>query len=577
MSRYLSLPRRDWRPLFDRYGAQLSAALRTPAGQQTLKPMQVAGLLEVGLYRGVVVVGRVGVGKTHFLGLAPRMARAQRPLLCFPGGSRKGLLDHLAEISTQWQLPPHVEFMSYTEVSNLPRKGRHLRDLFGGKGPDFIGCDEVHALRNLGGRGRGGMGAGSALAIQFHDWAVENPACMFAFATATLDVTGLLDFFHIFDWALRQRSPIPRNAAEAQVWSEVLDDGDQTKASWIASDLGMPADATVDELRAAFKARVHTTPGVIIDDSPFEGVPLTVTEAVLPPDPQAEPHFDRLRTLWQRPDGLDVAADEDGSLAEAEEREPDRVQDGSIWSIARRMGRGLCYVYDPLPPQEWRDKRAAYYKWVRRAVRAGRFLTEGVARAWAREHGQPEYLAWEEIRPTYAPTGKTLWLSTAALEFAEQWGRATPGIIWTEDPAWGLELSRRTGWRYFGSRGRSQDGTHITDRKAEPGTRSAIASGRACGASLNLQYQWRRCLLVPPVKSYDFEQRVGRFHREGQTRPVEVTLLFTCREDFIARDKMIASAHRTAKNLYRQKAATNSWPHAEMPEHGSAYGNVCSI
>ena len=571
MSRYAALPARDWRPTAAKYQAPLTAALRAPDGTQTLRPMQAAGLIELGLYKGVVVVGRVGVGKTLLLALAARVVKAQRPLMLFPGGSRQGIMNHLAEIAQDWQLPPHLEFRSYTEISNMPRRGARIRDLFGGQGPDLIVADEVHTLRNLGGRGRGGMGAGSALAIQLHDWAVERPECMFVFATATLDVEGLCDYSHIFDWALRQCSPVPRNAAEAQVWSEVLDQGDQSKASWIAADLGLPADATVDECRAAFKDRVHSTPGVIIDDSPFEGVPLTVTEAVLPPDPASEADFERLRTLWQRPDGLDVAPDPDGEQADAEEREPDRVQDGSIWSIARRMGRGLCYIYDPLPPQEWRDKRAAYYKWVRKAVRAGRFLTEGVARAWAREHGQAELLEWETIRPTYQPTGKTLWLSTAALDFAERWGRETPGIIWAEDPAWGLELSRRTGWRYFGSRGRSQDGVHITDRQAEPGTRSAIASGRACGASLNLQYQWHRCLLVPPVKSYDFEQRVGRFHREGQTRPVEVTLLFTCREDFVARNKMITSAQRTAKNLYRQKASSNVWPHADCPEQGSAY------
>jgi hypothetical protein len=131
----------------------------------------------------------------------------------------------------------------------------------------------------------------------------------------------------------------------------------------------------------------------------------------------------------------------------------------------------------------------------------------------------------------------------------------------------------RTGWPYYASKGYTQDGRYIEDA---PAGRTVIASRRANSTGRNLQYQWNRCLFASPMsKSRDFEQAVGRFHREGVETwadHVHADILLTCSEDFGAHRNMIASARRTARNIYSQKAATLDWPTVLTPDTGAAFG-----
>jgi hypothetical protein len=566
MSRISDLPRRDWRDRAGPFVARLSALVATDRGRAEgaqLRLAQTGILLEGPALKGCFANARVGCGKTLAAALSGLVHRCDRVLVLCPGGIKKETHGHFGELAEHWKIPPTTLLMSYTDVSNMPRKGESLADLFGGLGPQVIVCDEADKLKNVG-------PGGSALANQINDWMVAHPETVFIVLTGTCDVEGMLDYGHLLDWCLREKSPLPRTRTELQDWSEVIDQGDMTKAQWVCQDLGIPEDSTLDEIREAFRDRLHSAPGVIIDDTPYSKIPLTVAVHVLQ-DPQLEEHFIRLRTLWQRPDGFDVA----GGGPVDEEREPDRIQGSTIWNVARRMGRGLCYVCDPRPPEAWLLARRGYFSWVRAQLEGGRFLTEAVARAWAVEHGHRAWRAWDEIRDTYAPNQRTLWLSDATLRWAEDWGRRGPGVIWTDDTAFATELSRRTGWPYYGSKGYTSSGAYI--EKAPRGS-IVIASRRANSTGRNLQYQWNRCLFVAPVsKSRDFEQAVGRFHREGAETwadHVHADILLTCSEDFGAQRNMVASARRTARNIYSQKAATLEWPTVLTPDTGAAFGHL---
>jgi hypothetical protein len=239
------------------------------------------------------------------------------------------------------------------------------------------------------------------------------------------------------------------------------------------------------------------------------------------------------------------------------------------------MGRGLCYVCDPRPPEPWLLARRGYHSWVRRQIEGGAFMTEAQAREHAERHGVRAWLAWRELKDDYVPAQRTLWLSEAALRWAEDWGRAGPGVIWTDDIAFATELARRTGWPYYAGGGFTSDGRYIEDA---PRGSTVIASRRANSTGRNLQFQWNRCLFAAPVsKSRDFEQAVGRFHREGLetwATGAHADILVTCSEDLGAQRNMIASARRTARNIYSQKAATLPWAPLAAPEVGAAYGHL---
>ena len=567
MSRISELPKRSWRDRAGPFVARLSALLRTEAGTQALRLTQAAILLECPAMGGIFVNGRVGIGKTLAAVLLAVMLKATRVLVLCPGGIKKETHAHFGKLAKNWQVPPGVLLESYSNVSGMPRKGESLQGLFGGLGPQVIICDEADKLKNVG-------PGGSALANQINDWMVAHPETIFVALTGTCDVEGLLDYGHLLDWCLRDRSPVPRTRKELEDWSEVIDQGDMAKAQWVCQDLGIPTDSTLDEIREAFRERLHTCPGVIIDDTPFDLVPLTVGVHVLEQPPELEAHYRKLRLMWQRPDGFDVTA----AGAVDEDREPDRVQGSTIWTVARRMARGLCYTCDPRPPERWLLARRAYFGWVRAQIEARRFLTEAVAREWAERNNVKAWREWRDVRDDFVPNQKTIWLSDAALRWCEDWGARGPGVIWTEDVAFAAELSRRTGWVYYGQGGYSHDGKYIEDA---PRGSVVIASRRANSTGRNLQFQWNRCLFAAPVnKSRDFEQAVGRFFREGVETwadHVHADILLACSEDFGAHTNMIRSARRTNGNIYSQLAARIEWPKLEQPETGAAYGNIDEV
>jgi hypothetical protein len=564
MSRIASLPRRDWKADAAPFVERLSAILKTPGGSQKLRLAQTGALLELAAARaaaarrrGLFINGRVGIGKTLALALAARVVGAQRPLIVTLGGILKETKGHVDKTRSDWQVPVDIVFTSYTALGNLPRKGLDLRSFWHGLDPDFVGCDEVDKLANM----------SAACSQMVAEWRDRCPDAWFMPVTATCDVEGLPSYAHTMAWALGEESPLPLDRQDIEAWAEVIDRGNMLHAAGVCVDLGISRKSTLSQIRAAYRERLHSAPGVIIDDTPFTAVPLTFHVHAL--DVGLEAEFVKLRVLGQKADGVDVLPDDvidgpeqdDGDDPDTEQ--PDRVANGQTAEVARQYGRGFFYKMDPPAPEPWLAARRSYLSWVRHELEARHFKTEAQARAWAEETGLARYARWAAIKDTFAPQFRTVWLTRKTLEWAAEWAKANPtGIIWTEHTAVGLELERLTGLTYYGGRGFSQSGKYIENA---PTGRPIIASRRANSIGRNLQYKWNCMLFLQPLgKSRLLEQAAGRVHREGietWSDGVRADVLLTCSEDQRAVAKTLASAERTCSSIYSQKAATCEWFH----------------
>lgn len=537
----------DWESIAAEHGAALTAALRTERGAADgaeLRPVQVAALVELQRCGGLFLRGRVGCGKSLFAMLAPTVLGAERPLILMPGGMVRPFRAMMTEMRRHWRIPLGLVIKSYQEISRMPAAGATIVSSCGAV-PDLIVADEVQWLANAG-------PGGSAVANQVQDLLLERPEIRFAAATGT--ASALDDHAHLIQWALRGRSPLPADASELALWESIIDEGNDEDPQALAYLARIFAcELTVPSIRAAYRARLRAAPGIIIKDDPFRGVPLGIRTVQLPDDPALQPHFVRLRTLRQRPDGT-----EPGEIGE---REPDRIE-GPVWTTARRMARGLCYVYNPPPPQEWRDARRAYSREVRAAIESGEAYTELQARQQAEE--EPEspigeaLIAWRAAADAVGPLNQeTLWLSERILDWCAAWGARERGLIFVDDRAFGRLLSLRTDWTYYGEGGVDSRGRAIEAHL--PGI-PAIASRNANGTGRNLQKIWSKMLIVTGPSSADaLEQNVGRLHREGQELPVQVDLLILCPEDISALENLFRRTTRTQESFCDLGISAANW------------------
>lgn len=570
MHRIAALPKRRWEDLTEESVSALTEALRTPSGQQTLRPFQAVLLREALELDGAYGMGRVGIGKRLVSLLAGELMQEPRVLILCPSGEKADAEREFHEYRKHWNGVDATKYklLGYGDISRFPLQGLTLKSLWGGLGPTLIIPDEAQKLRRV----HTDKGA-SALALQVNDYLAANPETKVLALTGTPDNEGILDYAHILQWCLRDRSPLPTNWDDLCEWSEVIDKGDNRCAKKVCQQLGIEHTDSIDQIRLAYRERLRATPGVVIADEPFDG-PLEFESILLPPWGMEE-HFTKLRKQWQRPDGWDLSPD---GPTEEEERQPDRVAAQSIWGVERQLALGFCYVADPVPPESWMEARRLYFKAVRTALRNRVFYTQWVFNAAGSKRElkpswQKAYDDWEEMRPKFIPGQKVLWLSNHALDFCQEWGQE-PGIIWVDHIAFGAELEKRTGWRYFQGGGKDRKGKHIAKASSEE---TIIASGPANSTGRNLQkppHGWHRNLITAmPGNNAMFEQRVGRTHRELQPFTVKVDVMVSCKAHLGSIRNVLQDAERQATTLMNQKVTTFPWKHVNFNQDGVFYND----
>lgn len=493
---------------------ELTAALRTPAGTMRLRPLQGMILLGADEARGVFSNASVGLGKSLAFALLMTVLGGARPLICTEASNIPQMRADFERFRLHWQMPTYYRLESYETISTRPE----LLDKYK---PTFVGLDEAQKVKTRSDSGRG---------RKFDRWRQAHPdvpmACLSGTPGEDFD-----RYAHALLWAVpalgsNRGGPIP-----------VDENGRPEGSDFKALCKRLREDPAEHK---AFWTRVRATPGVVISSETFTEKPLSIKHTIIPTAPEMAEHWERLRDDGEAPDGwvLDTGV-------------------GEQYQLARMLANEMYYEHIPRPPKSYTEPRKAWFAMCRDVIEAGDSMPGGpydtpgeVQKAvLAGRLPSGPWNAWEAVRNTYREVKKTTWLNGEFLQRLEDWGRAriplaerTQGgsIIWVSHIGVGDELSRRTGWPYFGD-GAKAGKRHIsTICKACPRHEKIdpiiICSDKSCATGKNLQYRYHRNLFANPFSNCaDAEQRIGRTHRSLQyADEVEVELWYGCLEDWCA-------------------------------------------
>ena len=516
--------------------AELTAGLRRPGGKMELRPKQAQFLHDIGINNGGVGVIRVGGGKTLCSLLAPAMLSPEprRPRLV----TKAALIDKTKsdrdELRKHWLLPAGLDMISY-EVLGRISGAKYLEEQ---KQPDLIILDEAHLAKNL----------KAGVTKRLVRYIKERPDTRVVVMSGTLFKASLKDAAHLITWALKMSAPVPSSKEEIEQWANALDADSRVNVfsrvkPGALMDFVGPEDwadgaNTVTAARRGFQRRLVESPGVVATGGDQVACSLNIHGTEFTPNAATEANFVKLRTTWQTPD--------DWELMQAVE----------VWACARQLAVGMNYIWDPRPPDEWRNRRKAWAKFVRETLKANKRVTmprkgeelfgerlvldtpaqvANAARAGVL-HDDGLFAAWEAVRPTFTPNTKAVWHDDTVLNICQEWAEKTPGIVWTEHSFFAKELSRRTGLTYFGRDGKDAQGNSLDPLalrvlNGEEKPRAIICSIKANATGRNLQ-GWNENLISSiPTEAALWEQMLGRTHRDGQrSDEVNVRTLFGCHE-----------------------------------------------
>jgi len=209
--RIYNIPEREWTMDSVLEMAKiLTEDLRTPTGSMELWPIQALALAECALESGLLGPIAVGKGKALISLLAPVVMEAKRPILFVPAELRDQTQKYvIPQMEKHWRLHADLRICGYSELS-LAKNSKLLETLH----PDLIILDEAHYVS------RPKAGRTKRLMRYFRD----NPQTQCVALSGTLTKRSLADYEHISYWCLKERSPLPHNWNELQLWAGALDE-----------------------------------------------------------------------------------------------------------------------------------------------------------------------------------------------------------------------------------------------------------------------------------------------------------------------------------------------------------------
>lgn len=495
-----------------------------------LLPVQAWALYEAATVGGLLGPIGVGHGKTLLDLLTPMVVGAKTAVLLLPPNLKAQMLEVDWHFYGQhWKLPnlaggrwlvpgrPTLHVVAFSELS-----GSRATDLLDRIRPDVLVVDEAHSVRNR----------TAARTKRFRRYVEKHKPKVFAWS-GTLTSRSLKDYADLSNFALAEGSPTPLHWPTVEEWAGHLDPSEFRSPPGRLVQFGSDA-------RVGFAQRVVDTAGVVSSgDSASCQASLIISERKVEAPEVVKRHLADLEATWTRPDGEEL------------------IDAMSIGRCARELSCGFYYRWrwprkEPVEVIErWLKARKEWHKELREKLKLSRphmdspLLCAKAAIRWykgythverdaegnevGRREIPPRSVAgplpvwpslcwpeWEEVRDSAKPETEAVWLDDFLVEDCLAWLAEGPGLLWYEFDGLAQrirQLGRERSCRFVHA-GPGHDGNQQV--LSLSGSESVIASIRAHGTGKNLQQFARNLVANPPSSGSEWEQLIGRTHRQGQ-------------------------------------------------------------
>lgn len=501
------LPRRT--EIFD-LTVEMTNWLKSPGGTQSLQFVQAWTLQEFYDFEGVWGWQEVGAGKTLSMLLAPTVLQRKwndtgvkkkvRPLYIVPANLRN-------EKTLKIDVPfyrPHWDMFDWTEdnVLSYEALGREQAEkILEQKMPNLLLLDESHKVKNK----------SAAVTRRVLRFIQRYPDTVVMALSASALKDDIREIGHVLAITHGDHSPLPLSESSLDDWAGCLSHNIEPSAR-VAPGALLEWCAEGESAEEGFRRRLSETPGVVImRESDFDCA-LNIMERKLrkPPPLKIGQCIQKMRESWMTPSG-------------------DVIISGLEMSRhVKELAAGFFYRWlwpNNTPDLEWLEARKEWRKACRQAIKASgtrrvSYLTldseqpvETAVKAGQIPFAEEAYKAWTEIRGRCDPKKQAVWVSEFLVDEIEAWmaESSEPGIVWTSHVAVLQKLRKRGHPVYGGGQ---------NDIVLEKNT--CVASIDAHKEGKNLQVFGRSLWATVPQSGLTWEQGLGRYHRQGQTRD-EVT------------------------------------------------------
>jgi len=486
LSRILSLPRRAT-------GSDLSVKWTARLGPNAKRPLfnHQAQCLEDAVNQdgGLFALG-VGDGKTLLAMLLPEaMGHAGKAVLLLPSG----LIDQARRDHAEWLkeypvTPPTL--VSYEQLSMLKN-----RTLLEEMAPSLIICDEAHMLGN----------ATAARTKRFMAYMIQAWDTKFVAMSGSFG-PSLSQYYHLAMLALGDGSPLP--VRDIVPWCMVLDAGSEPSETQVASFQPLCAwaghqETTQATARRAYYSRLASTPGVVWSDSPELPVNLTIRPWSMPVTPTTAAAGTLLDTLWTTPN------------------ERVLISAAEVWMHAANLPYGVYtdWDWDAVGgyDAEWDEARKAWGREISYLVADGVSDSPAEVETMAEEgslraRSLRVWAAWDAIKDRVDPPERFVVYDAEQVDLVRRTVAALPAgtLVWYTSRAVASILNGVVD--VYGA-GQPQP----TDT-----SRVIAVSSRVFGTGWHAAAFHRNVILQPNLSTRLWQQLLGRTHRTGQDKDVEV-------------------------------------------------------